>query len=95
MGFRPIHDKILVKQKDEEDVTAGGIVLAGNAKEKPCQGEVIAVGEGVLLDNGEYRRPSVAVGSTVVFGTSAGHKVEVEDEEYLVMHESEIYAVID
>lgn len=95
MPLRPLHDQIVVRQFDEEEVTEAGIVLAGNAKEKPSQGVVIAVGEGVHLDNGDFRKPSVPVGSTIVFGKNAGQKVEVDGEELLVMREVEIFGVIE
>lgn len=95
MGLRPLHDQIVVRQFDEEEVTESGIVLAGSAKEKPSQGVVIAVGEGVHLGNGDFRKTSVPVGSTIVFGKNAGHKVEVDGEELLVMREAEIFGVIE
>lgn len=95
MAFRPLHDQIVVRQFDEEDVTEGGIVLAGGAKEKPSQGKVIAVGEGVHLDNGDFRKTSVPVGSTVIFGKTAGQSIEVDGEEVLVMREAEIFGVIE
>ena len=72
MKIRPLHDRVVVRRKEEEEKTAGGIVLPGNAKEKPSQGEVIAVGNGRILDNGETRALAVKVGDTVVFGQYAG-----------------------
>ena len=74
---------------------AGGIVLPGNAKEKPSQGEVLAVGNGRILDNGETRALAVKVGDTVVFGQYAGNTVKIDGEELLIMSESDIYGVLE
>jgi len=93
--MKPLYDRVVVRQKEEEDVTAGGIVLAGTAKEKPLQGEVIAVGEGHLLDDGTVKPLSVEPGDTIVFGKAAGKTVEVDGEELLVMVESEIYGILN
>ncbi len=79
----------------EEEKTAGGIVLPGNAKEKPSQGEVIAVGNGRILENGETRSLAVKVGDTVVFGQYAGNTVKIDGEELLIMSESDIYGVLE
>ena len=94
MKIRPLHDRVVVRRKEEEEKTAGGIVLPGNAKEKPSQGEVIAVGEGRVLDNGETRAPAVKVGDTVVFGQYAGNTVKVDGEDLLIMSENDIFGVI-
>ena len=95
MKIRPLHDRVVVRRKEEEEKTAGGIVLPGNAKEKPSQGEVIAVGNGRILDNGETRSLAVKVGDTVVFGQYAGNTVKIDGEELLIMSESEIYGVLE
>ena len=95
MKIRPLHDRVVVRRKEEEEKTAGGIVLPGNAKEKPSQGEVIAVGNGRILENGETRSLAVKVGDTVVFGQYAGNTVKVDGEELLIMSESEIYGVLE
>ena len=95
MKIRPLHDRVVVRRKEEEEKTAGGIVLPGNAKEKPSQGEVIAIGNGRILDNGETRSLAVKVGDTVVFGQYAGNTVKVDGEELLIMSESEIYGVLE
>jgi chaperonin GroES len=87
---------VVIRRKEEEETTAGGIVLPGSAKEKPNQGEVIAVGDGKVLDNGEQRPLAVKVGDQVVFGQYAGsNKIEIDGEELILMSESEIYAVVD
>lgn len=95
MKIRPLHDRVVVRRKEQEEKTAGGIVLPGSAKEKPSQGEVLAVGNGRILDNGEVKPLDVKVGDTVVFGQYAGSTVKIEGEELLIMTESDIFGVID
>ena len=96
MSIRPLYDRVVVRRNAEEETTAGGIVLPGSAKEKPNQGEVVAVGEGKLLDNGEVRPLAVKVGDKVVFGQYAGsNTIEVNGEELIIMGEGEIYGVIE
>lgn len=95
MKIRPLHDRVVVRRKEEEEKSAGGIVLPGAAKEKPSQGEVIAVGNGRVLDNGETRPLAVKVGDTVVFGQYAGNTVKVDGEDLLIMSESDIFGVIE
>ncbi|AKO51846.1 molecular chaperone GroES [Marinobacter psychrophilus] len=95
MKIRPLHDRVVVRRKEEEEKTAGGIVLPGNAKEKPSQGEVIAVGNGRVQDNGEVRVLAVKVGDTVVFGQYAGNTVKIDGEDLLIMSESDIYGVLE
>ena len=96
MNIRPLYDRVVVRRKEEEETSAGGIVLPGSAKEKPNQGEVVAVGDGKVLDSGEQRALSVNVGDTVVFGQYAGsNTIEVDGEELILMSESEIFAVVE
>ena len=96
MNIRPLYDRVVVRRKEEEETSAGGIVLPGSAKEKPNQGEVVAVGEGKVLDNGEQRALSVKVGDKIVFGQYAGsNTIEVDGEELILMSESEIFAVVE
>ena len=96
MKIRPLHDRVIVRRKEEEATSAGGIVLPGSAKEKPNQGEVIAIGDGKVLDSGELRALAVKVGDTVVFGQYAGsNTIEIDGEELIIMGESEIFAVVD
>ena len=96
MKIKPLHDRVVVRRKDEEETTSGGIVLPGSAKEKSNQGEVIAVGDGALLDNGEVRPLAVKVGDQVVFGQYAGsNTVDVDGDELIIMNESEVYATIE
>lgn len=95
MKIRPLHDRVVVRRKEEEEKTAGGIVLPGNAKEKPSQGEVIAVGNGRILDNGETRALAVKTGDVVVFGQYAGNTVKIDGEDLLIMSESDIFGVLE
>ena len=82
MNIRPLYDRVVVRRKEEEETSAGGIVLPGSAKEKPNQGEVVAVGAGKVLDNGEQRPLTVQVGDKIVFGQYAGsNTIEVDGEE--------------
>ena len=96
MKIRPLYDRVVIRRKPEEETTAGGIVLPGSAKEKPNQGEVVAVGSGKVLENGQVRPIAVKVGDKVVFGQYAGsNTVEVDGEELIIMGENEIYAVVE
>lgn len=93
--FRPLHDHVLVKRIEEEEKTEGGIVIPDTAKEKPQQGRVIAVGSGKLLENGERVPLEVKEGDRVIFGKYAGTDVKLEGEDYLILREDEILAVVD
>ncbi len=95
MKLRPLHDKVLVKRTEEEETTAGGIVLPGSAAEKPSQGEVIAVGPGKRQDNGELITPDVKAGDLVIFGQYGGNEVKIDGEEYLILSEGDIFGVIN
>ena len=96
MKIRPLHDRVVVRRNEEESTSAGGIVLPGSAKEKPNQGEVIAVGNGKVLDSGEVRALDVKVGDVIVFGKYAGSDtIEVDGEDLVILSESDIKAVID
>nr|WP_200875023.1 co-chaperone GroES [Methylomarinum vadi] len=94
MKIRPLHDRVIIKRVEEETKTAGGIVLPGSAAEKPSQGEVLAVGNGKLLDNGEVRALDVKVGDKVLFGKYSGTEVKVDGEDVIVMREDDIMAVL-
>ena len=95
MNIRPLYDRVVVRRKEEEETTSGGIILSGSAKEQPNQGEVLAVGEGKLLDSGEVRALAVKVGDQVVFGQYAGiNTIKVDGEELIIMSESEIYGIV-
>lgn len=94
MKIRPLHDRVVVRRMEEETTSAGGIVLPGSAAEKPTQGEVLAVGNGQITDNG-VRALDVKVGDTVMFGQYAGTEIKVDGEDLLIMQENDIVAVID
>lgn len=95
MKIRPLQDRVVVRRKEEETTTSGGIVLPGTATEKPAQGEVIAVGAGRILDNGEVRPVDLKVGDIVVFGKYSSNTVNIDDEELLILNESEIFGVVE
>ncbi len=96
MKIRPLHDRVVVRRKEEELTSAGGIVLPGSAQEKPNEGEVIAVGNGQILDNGDVRPVDVKIGDVVVFGKYAGSDtIEVDGEELIILSESDIKAVVE
>ena len=95
MKFVPLGDRVLVKRTDEEETSEGGIVLPGSAAEKPSQGEVLAVGPGKTLDNGEVQAVAVKAGDTVVFGQYAGSNTEkVDGEELVVLNENDILGIL-
>jgi len=94
MKFTPLHDKVLVKRTEEEEKSAGGIVLPGSATEKPSQGEVVAVGPGKKTDNGDVSPVGVAVGDTVIFGQYGGNEIKIDGDEYLILSESDIFGVV-
>ncbi len=93
--LRPLHDRLVVKRLPEEEVTKGGIIIPEAAKEKPIQGEVIAVGAGKLLDNGQTRALDVKVGDRVMFGKYSGSEIKLDGAEQLILREDEILAVIE
>ena len=96
MNIRPLHDRVVVRRVEEEQKTAGGIVLPGSAQEKPTRGEVLAVGNGRILDSGEVRPLDVKVGNTVIFKDGFGvEKEKIDGEEVLIMSESDILAVVE
>ena len=95
MNIRPLHDRVVVRRVEEEKTTAGGIVLPDSAGEKPQEGEVLAVGNGKILDNGEVRALDVKVGDKVIFGQYGGSTVKVDGEELLILNESEIFGVLE
>ena len=95
MKLRPLYDRVIVKRFEEEEKSAGGIVIPDAAKEKPIRGEVIAVGDGKPQDNGELRPLAVKVGDNVLFGKFAGTEIKLDGENLLVMNESDIMAVAE
>ena len=95
MNIRPLHDRVVIRRMEEETTSAGGIVIPDSATEKPAQGEVVAVGKGKILENGDIRPLDVTVGDKVLFGKYGGTEVKVEGEDLLVMREDDITAVIE
>jgi chaperonin GroES len=95
MKIRPLQDRILVKRLASEEKTASGIIIPDNAKEKPMEGEVIAVGAGKTLDDGKVRKPDVKVGDKVLFGKYAGSEVKIDGVEHLILREDDLLGVLD
>jgi len=95
MNIRPLHDRVVVRRLEEETISAGGIMLPGSAAQKPARGEVLAVGPGKILDNGETQPCVLKTGDKVVFGQYSGNTVTINDEELLIMSESEIFGVLE
>jgi chaperonin GroES len=95
MNIRPLHDRVVVRRMAEERTSPGGIVLPDAATEKPSEGEIIAVGNGRIMDNGEVRALDVKVGDKVLFGKYSGTEVKIGGEEVLVMREEDIMGVIE
>jgi len=94
MKIRPLHDRVVVKRVEEERKTASGIVIPDNAAEKPDQGEVIAIGNGKILEDGKTRPLDVKVGDRILFGKYSGTTVKIENIEYLVMREDDIMGIV-
>jgi len=95
MKIRPLHDRILVKRIEEGEQVKGGIIIPDTAKEKPQRGEIIAAGNGKVLDNGERIALDVKVGDKVLFGKYSGNEVKLDNEEYLIMREDDILGIIE
>ena len=95
MKFRPLHDRVVVRRVDEDERTAGGIIIPDTAKEKPQQGEVIAVGPGVADDKGQTQPLDVQAGDRVLFGKWSGTEVTIDGEDLLIMKESDILGVLE
>jgi chaperonin GroES len=95
MALRPLHDNVVVKRIDPEEEMSGGIIIPDTAKEKPSEGEVLAVGPGKLMDNGERRPMAVKAGNRVLFGKYAGTEVTLDGDELLILRESDLHGVIE
>jgi chaperonin GroES len=94
MGFRPLHDRVLVRRVEAEEKTAGGIIIPDSAKEKPAEGEIVSVGSGTRAENGTITPLDVKAGDRVLFGKWSGTEVKVNGEDLLIMKESDILGVI-
>ncbi|MBM4391739.1 MAG: co-chaperone GroES [Deltaproteobacteria bacterium] len=94
MNFRPLYDRVLVKRLQSENRTAGGLIIPDTAKEKPQEAEVVAVGNGRMLDNGSVRAMSLKVGDKVLFGKYTGDEIKLDGEEHLILREEDILAVL-
>jgi chaperonin GroES len=95
MHVRPLHDRVLVKRVEEKEVVKGGIIIPDTAKEKPMEGEVVAVGDGKILEDGKRVALDVKPGNRVLFGKYAGTEIKIEDQDYVIMREEEILAIIE
>jgi len=95
MNVRPLHDRIIVQRTEEQEQRIGGIIIPDTAKEKPQQGKVIAVGKGKVKDDGTLLALDVKAGDAILFGKYSGQEIKIEGEEYLIMREDEVLAVLD
>ena len=94
MNVRPLHDRVIVKRVEEQEVVKGGIIIPDTAKEKPMEGEVIAAGPGKVMDDGKRAAMDVKAGDRILFGKYSGTEMKSDDEDYIIMREDEILAVI-
>jgi chaperonin GroES len=94
MNLKPLGDRVIVKPKEPEEVTKGGIILPDTAKEKPVEGEIVAVGPGRVADDGKLIKMELKTGDKVLYGKYSGTEIKIEDEDYLIMRESDVYAII-
>jgi chaperonin GroES len=95
MAFRPLHDRVVLRRIEAEEKTAGGIIIPDTAKEKPQEGEVVAVGEGKVRDDGSRQTLDVKAGDRVLFGKYSGSEIKIDGEELLIMREDEILGIIE
>ena len=95
MKVRPLHDRLIIQRLEEGEQTIGGIIVPDSAKEKPQRGKVFAVGQGKVRDDGSRQPPDVKDGDTILFGKYAGQEIKIDGEEYLILREDEVLAIID
>lgn len=95
MRVKPLHDRVVVKRLEEGEVIKGGIIIPDTAKEKPTEGEVMAVGAGKMLDDGKRSPMDVKVGDKILFGKYSGTEIKIDDQDYTIMREEEILAVLE
>ena len=94
MNVRPLHDRVLVKRVEEKETVKGGIIIPDTAKEKPMEGEVIAVGSGKVMDDGKRASMDVKAGDRILFGKYSGTEIKIDEQDYIIMREDEILAVL-
>ena len=95
MNFRPLHDRVVLRRIDEEEKSAGGILIPDTAKEKPSQGKIVAVGSGARNENGEITPLDVRVGDTILFGKWSGTEIKIDGEDLLIMKESDVMGILE
>ncbi|MCG8598471.1 MAG: co-chaperone GroES [Kiloniellales bacterium] len=95
MGFRPLHDRVMVKRVEQEEKTSGGIIIPDTAQEKPMEGEIVAVGSGTRTEDGKILALDVKPGDRVLFGKWSGTEVKIDGQDYLIMKESDIMGIIE
>ncbi len=95
MNLKPLHDRVIVRPVEAEETTKGGLIIPDTAKEKPQRGEIIAVGEGKQSEDGKVTPMAVKVGDAVLYGKYAGTEVSIDGSDYLIMRESDIFAIVD
>ena len=95
MNVRPLHDRLIIQRLEEGEQTIGGIIVPDSAKEKPQRGKVFAVGQGKVRDDGSRQPPDVKDGDTILFGKYSGQEIKIDGEEYLILREDEVLAIID
>jgi chaperonin GroES len=95
MKIRPLHDRILIKRMEEQETRRGGIIIPDTAKEKPQEGKVVAVGNGKVWDDGKRTPLDVKAGDKILFGKYSGNEVKIEDEEYLIIREEDVLAILE
>ncbi len=95
MNFRPLHDRVLVRRLDDDEMTSGGIIIPDTAKEKPMEGEIIAAGSGAKNDKGEVTPLDVKAGDRILFGKWSGTEVKIDGEELIIMKESDVLGIIE
>jgi chaperonin GroES len=95
MKLKPLGDRVVVKPKEPEEVTKGGIILPDTAQEKPMEGEIVAVGGGRIADDGKLVKMELKVGDKILYGKYSGTEIKIDEQEYLIMRESDVYAIIN
>jgi chaperonin GroES len=95
MNVRPLHDRLIIQRLEEGEQTIGGIIVPDSAKEKPQRGKVFAVGQGKVRDDGSRQQPDVKDGDTILFGKYSGQDIKIDGEEYLILREDDVLAIID